>query len=129
MVLLVTSTLHEAVFAVSNGQVTSILDLMMKGGIIMIPILLLSVISVYIFIERYVYIRKLSAVDGNLVPLVVGELKEKTVKRRFLWRQMTRVPWAGYWKAELKIQEKQPERLKGVWKPQQTLWSQKWKTI
>jgi biopolymer transport protein ExbB len=81
MVLLVTSTLHEAVFAVSNGQVTSILDLMMKGGIIMIPILLLSVISVYIFIERYVYIRKLSAVDGNLVPLVVGELKEKNSEK------------------------------------------------
>jgi len=75
------STLPQAVLAVSNGQVTSILDLMMKGGIIMIPILLLSVISVYLFIERYVYIRKLSAIDRNLVPSVIGELKAKNPEK------------------------------------------------
>jgi biopolymer transport protein ExbB len=75
------STLPQAVLAVSNGQVTSILDLMMKGGIIMIPILLLSVISVYLFIERYVYIRKLSAIDRNLVLSVIGELKAKNPEK------------------------------------------------
>jgi biopolymer transport protein ExbB len=75
------STLPHAVLAVSNGQVTSILDLMMKGGIIMIPILLLSVISVYLFIERYMYIRKLSAIDRNLVPSVIVELKAKNPEK------------------------------------------------
>jgi biopolymer transport protein ExbB len=75
------STLPQAVLAVSNGQVTSILDLMMKGGIIMIPILLLSVISVYLFIERYIYIRKLSAIDRNLVPSVIVELKAKNPEK------------------------------------------------
>jgi biopolymer transport protein ExbB len=62
-----------------NGQVTSILDLMMKGGIIMIPIVLLSVISIYIFIERYVYIRKMSAINPGFVPSVVAEVKGKKV--------------------------------------------------
>ena len=38
------------------ARVTSWLDLIMKGGIIMIPIVLLSFISVYLFIERfYIY--------------------------------------------------------------------------
>jgi biopolymer transport protein ExbB len=75
------STLPQSVLTVSNGQVTSILDLMMKGGIIMIPILLLSVISVYLFIERYIYIRKLSAIDRNLVPSVIVELKAKNPEK------------------------------------------------
>ncbi|MGD0340622.1 MAG: MotA/TolQ/ExbB proton channel family protein [Bacteroidales bacterium] len=74
------TTLPEAVSAAANGQVTSILDLMMKGGIIMIPIVLLSLLSVYLFIERYVYIKKLSTIDRNLVPSVVSELKAKNTE-------------------------------------------------
>jgi Biopolymer transport proteins len=74
-------TLPETVSAVSNGQVTSILDLMMKGGIIMIPIILLSLLSVYIFIERYAYIRKLSTIDTSFVPSVVGELEAKNIEK------------------------------------------------
>jgi biopolymer transport protein ExbB len=57
------------------GQVTSWLDLMMKGGIIMIPIILLSFISIYLFIERFIYIRKTSAIDSELINSVVIELK------------------------------------------------------
>lgn len=34
------------------------LDIIMKGGIIMIPILILSLIAVYVFIERYLTIRR-----------------------------------------------------------------------
>jgi biopolymer transport protein ExbB len=75
------STVPEVASTASNGQVTSILDLMMKGGIIMIPIVLLSVISVYLFVERYIYIRKLSAIDRNLVQSVVGELKIKNPEK------------------------------------------------
>jgi biopolymer transport protein ExbB len=61
--------------AISNQPATTVLDLLMKGGIIMIPIVLLSLISIYIFIERLVYIRKLSSIDRGLVPSVVNELK------------------------------------------------------
>jgi biopolymer transport protein ExbB len=57
------------------GQVTSWLDLMMKGGIIMIPIILLSFISIYLFIERFIYIRKTSVIDSELINSVVVELK------------------------------------------------------
>jgi biopolymer transport protein ExbB len=57
------------------GQVTSWLDLMMKGGIIMIPIILLSFLTVYLFIERFIYIRRTSAIDNELINSVVLELK------------------------------------------------------
>lgn len=57
------------------SRVTSWLDLMMKGGIIMIPIILLSFVSVYLFIERFIYIRRTSAIDNELINSVVIELK------------------------------------------------------
>ena len=36
----------------------SIMDILVKGGIIMIPIALLSIVAVYIFAERYITIRR-----------------------------------------------------------------------
>lgn len=62
--------------AVQNAPVTSWFDLLMKGGIIMIPIFLLSIISIYIFIERYLYIQKATSFDQNLVPEIVREIDE-----------------------------------------------------
>jgi len=42
-------------------------DLALKGGWIMIPILILSIISVYIFVERYFAIRKAAKTDENFM--------------------------------------------------------------
>ena len=35
-----------------SPEITTLLDIIMKGGIIMIPIALLSIIAAYVFIER-----------------------------------------------------------------------------
>ena len=69
------------------GQVTSWLDLIMKGGIIMIPIILLSFLSVYLFIERFIYIRRTSAIDFELVNSVVLELKNGHVDKALIQAQ------------------------------------------
>jgi biopolymer transport protein ExbB len=45
----------------------SILDLAMKGGPIMIPIALLSILGIYIFIERYIIIGRASKEDANFM--------------------------------------------------------------
>ncbi|HPD65045.1 MAG TPA: MotA/TolQ/ExbB proton channel family protein [Bacteroidia bacterium] len=45
----------------------SLLDLSMKGGIMMIPIAILFVIAVYIFIERYMVIRRSAEIDDNFM--------------------------------------------------------------
>jgi biopolymer transport protein ExbB len=45
----------------------TLLDLTIKGGWVMIPILLLSFVAAYIFIERYFVIRKASREDMNFM--------------------------------------------------------------
>lgn len=42
----------------AETDINSYFDVMAKGGIIMIPILLLSLLSFYVFIDRLVYIRR-----------------------------------------------------------------------
>lgn len=68
-------SLVEPVTSGTTGQVTSWMGLIMKGGIIMIPIVLLSFFSVYLFIERYLYIKKASVIDAGLLNAVVEDLK------------------------------------------------------
>jgi biopolymer transport protein ExbB len=74
--MILTFALLEPEVAISNEPATTLLDLMMKGGVIMIPIVLLSLLTIYIFIERMAYIRRLSSIDRGLVPAVLNELKK-----------------------------------------------------
>lgn len=48
----------------------SFLDLALKGGWIMIPIVLLSIIAIYIFFERYFAIRNASREDDNFMNML-----------------------------------------------------------
>jgi biopolymer transport protein ExbB len=68
-------SLAEPAASLSNGQATTLLDLLMKGGIIMIPIVLLSLLTIYFFIERIAYINRFAAIDRGLIPSVINDLK------------------------------------------------------
>jgi biopolymer transport protein ExbB len=46
---------------------TRLIDMIMKGGIIMIPIGILSIVAVYVFIERYLTIRRHISSDVNFM--------------------------------------------------------------
>jgi biopolymer transport protein ExbB len=83
-------TIVEPIVTETPAQVTSWLDLIMKGGIIMIPIVLLSFFSVYLFIERYLYIRKATAIDNKLVYFVVEELKNGHTDKALIHSQKNR---------------------------------------
>ena len=48
-------------------EATTLIDIIMKGGIIMIPIAILSIIAVYVFIERYLTIRRHISSDVNFM--------------------------------------------------------------
>lgn len=50
-----------------EGISTKFIDLAIKGGWIMIPILLLSVVAVYIFFDRYFAIKKAGKFDNGLL--------------------------------------------------------------
>src|ERR1700749_4948697 len=64
----------------STDQGISLLDLLFKGGYVMIPILLLSVISVYLFIERYMYINAASKADPSFLLHISQQLRNGDVK-------------------------------------------------
>lgn len=59
-----------AVAAAKEGIEISFLDMAIKGGWIMIPILVLSLIAVFIFFDRYLAIRKAGQVDSKLMDRV-----------------------------------------------------------
>ncbi len=51
----------------SAGKSATLLDMIMKGGVIMIPIAILSIIAVYVFIERYFSIRRYVSSDVSFI--------------------------------------------------------------
>jgi biopolymer transport protein ExbB len=48
-------------------HIMSLLDIVMKGGIIMIPIAILAIVAVYVFFERYFTIRRHISADVNFM--------------------------------------------------------------
>jgi biopolymer transport protein ExbB len=53
--------------AVASAEKISLFNLLQEGGALMIPLLLCSVIMVYVFVERLMTIRKAAAVDPTLL--------------------------------------------------------------
>ena len=51
-------------------QEMHLIDLLMKAGWIMLPLLLLSVATIYVFAERWMAIKKASAVDDNFMNII-----------------------------------------------------------
>lgn len=81
MSLLLQVTLNEgSEKANAVAQDISLLDLMSKGGIIMIPIALLSVIALYLIIERFLYIGKAGRINNHQMMLLKDKLKSGDVK-------------------------------------------------
>ena len=56
----ITTTPADTLSTGVAGDSISVLELLVKGGYMMVPILLLSIIAVYIFVERLLTIRKAS---------------------------------------------------------------------
>lgn len=65
----------------------SVAELLMKGGIIMIPILLLLFVATYFFIERYLYIRSVTRRNRDLIPNIKKHLQEGDVKSARLYAE------------------------------------------
>jgi biopolymer transport protein ExbB len=69
----------DTVAAGNAEAITSWFELLVKGGVIMIPILLLSIFSVYLFIERFAYINQSTRIDNNLIDNVLAEVQSKNI--------------------------------------------------
>ena len=58
------------------AEYMSVLELMTKGGIVMIPILLFSMMSVYVFIDKLIYVIKNAKTDTGFSQRFLKELSE-----------------------------------------------------
>jgi biopolymer transport protein ExbB len=67
--------------AVAGGSMKiSFFELAMKGGWVMLPIVILSVIAVYIFFERYFAINKAAQIDTNFMNRIRDYIHEGKVE-------------------------------------------------
>ncbi len=58
----------------------SMLSLVMKGGVVMIPIVILSIVSIYIMVERWMFIRKRSQNLDNFTNQIIDQLQDGNIK-------------------------------------------------
>lgn len=70
----------EATNGVKPGEEVSWFEFIMKGGVFMIPIIILLFYVIYLIIERYRYIKRVTTFNPGLVNSVRGELSKGNVK-------------------------------------------------
>src|SRR5690349_11084735 len=66
--------------SVAADQSLSIFDLVVSGGVIMIPIFFLWIIATYIFIERYLYLKAQAKTKGDFMRQIHAMLRNSDVK-------------------------------------------------
>lgn len=69
-------------------------DMAVKGGWIMIPIFILSIISIYIFVERYLAIHRASKIDNNFMNKIREYIHEDKVESALALCQSQNTPVA-----------------------------------
>lgn len=72
----------------------SFLDLIMKGGLIMVPIIALSFIAIFLMVERYITISKASKVDPNFMNNIKSLLLDNKVDAALNLARSTNTPIA-----------------------------------
>ncbi len=70
-------------------------SLAMTGGWLMIPLLLLSVLSIYIFVERFMVIRKAEKEDANFMNKIKDYITEGRTDAAIALCKQTRTPYAN----------------------------------
>lgn len=78
MVLQVQDTVNHVLDSLSqlaNGTATpehsiSLWSLLQKGGVLMVPLGVLSVIGLFVFVERYIAIRKAGKIENNFMSMI-----------------------------------------------------------
>ena len=83
-----------ATTATAAAPELSVWDLCLKGGIIMIPLLLLSLVSIYIFVERWLVIRKAAVDDDTFMKRIKDYIHDGEIESAELLCKKTATPYA-----------------------------------
>jgi len=60
----------ERATQLATAQKENLFDILMKGGVLMIPLAILLVIAIFVFFERYITIKKASKTDDNFMSII-----------------------------------------------------------
>ena len=72
----------------------SMWELCLKGGIIMIPLLILSVISIYILVERFIAIRKAAQEDKTFMKRIKDYIHDGEIESAMNLCKKTNTPYS-----------------------------------
>ncbi|MEI6696389.1 MAG: MotA/TolQ/ExbB proton channel family protein [Bacteroidota bacterium] len=72
----------------------TLIDILVKGGIIMIPIAILSVVALYVFIERYLTIRRYVKTDENFMNYIRDFIRDGRIDSALSLCKNTKEPIA-----------------------------------
>ena len=72
----------------------TLISLLFKGGYVMIPLLLLSLFSVYLFVERWLYIKQASKVDERFLQDIKDKIGKGNVKEAIAQCEREKTPIA-----------------------------------
>lgn len=91
---MVASADSAAMGAVTRQEPVSYFELAIKGGWVMIPIALLSVIAVYVFVERIIALRNASRIDQNFMNRIKDYIHDGKIDSATALCQSTQNPLA-----------------------------------
>ncbi|MDZ4758580.1 MAG: MotA/TolQ/ExbB proton channel family protein [Bacteroidota bacterium] len=72
----------------------SMLELLMAGGPIMVPIAILFVLAIYVFVERFITIRKAMQNENNFLPALKDLIQNNNIKAAQLMCEKSNTPIA-----------------------------------
>lgn len=87
------------------------IELFVKGGFAMYPLLALSIVTVAITIERFVYLRKARIDTGRFMETINGFLSQNALEEAYRHCESTTGPIAGIIRAGLKNQKRGREEV------------------
>ncbi len=96
LLLQATDTAHKAIAQAPAAapEKISLFHLLQEGGALMIPLLLCSLILVYVFVERLLVIRKAAAVDNNFMVNVRDQVMKNNIEGAKATCKMSNTPVA-----------------------------------
>jgi biopolymer transport protein ExbB len=77
---LLDASISNALNTTNDTQITSVFELMMKGGVVMYPIFILSIIAFYIFGEKLYFIVKNSKFEKGFAKKVASEISNNNME-------------------------------------------------
>lgn len=80
MNLILAADLTNSLTPQAEPQITSLFDLIIKGGVVMIPIFILSFIAIYIFGEKIFYIISNSKFERGFAQKLVSEISKNNIE-------------------------------------------------